>query len=420
MRQFPNPTCYCSPHPSAVCSKHGLAKPPASGPACRTIVRKTRCLPKPPGSPARACRRGAVFGEAADERGHPVRFGSRRPRPAGRQPAAGVADQVGQQGVRPARGHPQHLLRRRRRRVRQPARSERLRQEHAADDDRRARRVRPRARSRSTARKVAGPRRETGVVFQSPVLLPWRTVLDNVLFPVELLRLPAAQLQDARAGAAAHGQDRRLRRRAAAPAVGRHAPARRHLPRAGARSGPPADGRAVQRARRHHPRRDGRGAAAHLAGQPQDRRVRHPQHPRGRIPVRPRAGDEPAAGHHRRRGCDRPAEAAPHRHDGGRGVQSLRAPSAQGHRGEPCAAEQQQLPAPNRLAEPGDRRCAAGVGGGRSRARHPLDHPAAAVGDPPRDGRPLPAAPDAPVAVALHDRAGVPAIRWSAASSSPS
>jgi NitT/TauT family transport system ATP-binding protein len=40
---------------------------------------------------------------------------------------------------------------------------------------------------------VAGPRREVGVVFQSPVLLPWRKVLDNVLFPVELLRLPREQ-----------------------------------------------------------------------------------------------------------------------------------------------------------------------------------------------------------------------------------
>ena len=37
---------------------------------------------------------------------------------------------------------------------------------------------------------VRGPRRQVAVVFQSPVLLPWRTVLDNVLLPVEMLRLP--------------------------------------------------------------------------------------------------------------------------------------------------------------------------------------------------------------------------------------
>jgi NitT/TauT family transport system ATP-binding protein len=41
--------------------------------------------------------------------------------------------------------------------------------------------------------RVTGPRREIGVVFQNPVLLPWRSVLDNVLFPVELLRLPRRQ-----------------------------------------------------------------------------------------------------------------------------------------------------------------------------------------------------------------------------------
>ncbi|MBI3075599.1 MAG: ABC transporter ATP-binding protein [Deltaproteobacteria bacterium] len=37
--------------------------------------------------------------------------------------------------------------------------------------------------------RVTGPRKEVGIVFQSPVLLPWRTVLDNVLFPIEMLRL---------------------------------------------------------------------------------------------------------------------------------------------------------------------------------------------------------------------------------------
>src|SRR6476469_7363327 len=42
---------------------------------------------------------------------------------------------------------------------------------------------------------VSGPRREVGVVFQQPVLLPWRNVLDNVLFPIELLKLPRAQYE---------------------------------------------------------------------------------------------------------------------------------------------------------------------------------------------------------------------------------
>src|SRR5712691_960962 len=33
---------------------------------------------------------------------------------------------------------------------------------------------------------VQGPTRQVGFVFQRPVLLAWRTVLDNVLLPVEL------------------------------------------------------------------------------------------------------------------------------------------------------------------------------------------------------------------------------------------
>src|SRR5438105_12789945 len=40
---------------------------------------------------------------------------------------------------------------------------------------------------------IAGPRRDIGVVFQSPVLFPWRTVLDNVLLPVDVQHLGRAE-----------------------------------------------------------------------------------------------------------------------------------------------------------------------------------------------------------------------------------
>jgi NitT/TauT family transport system ATP-binding protein len=35
---------------------------------------------------------------------------------------------------------------------------------------------------------VTGPRRETSVVFQIPSLFPWRSVLSNVLFPIEIFK----------------------------------------------------------------------------------------------------------------------------------------------------------------------------------------------------------------------------------------
>jgi NitT/TauT family transport system ATP-binding protein len=38
-------------------------------------------------------------------------------------------------------------------------------------------------------RPVSGPRSDVGIVFQSPVLLPWRTTLENVMLPVDILRL---------------------------------------------------------------------------------------------------------------------------------------------------------------------------------------------------------------------------------------
>jgi NitT/TauT family transport system ATP-binding protein len=42
---------------------------------------------------------------------------------------------------------------------------------------------------------VQSPRREVGFVFQRPVLLAWRTVLDNVLLPVELSRLSRSEIR---------------------------------------------------------------------------------------------------------------------------------------------------------------------------------------------------------------------------------
>ncbi len=39
-------------------------------------------------------------------------------------------------------------------------------------------------------KRLRGPSPEAAVVFQSPVLLPWRTVLENVLLPIEFRKLP--------------------------------------------------------------------------------------------------------------------------------------------------------------------------------------------------------------------------------------
>ena len=43
--------------------------------------------------------------------------------------------------------------------------------------------------------RIEGPRRDIGVVFQTPVLFPWRTVLDNVLLPVDVPRLGRDKLR---------------------------------------------------------------------------------------------------------------------------------------------------------------------------------------------------------------------------------
>jgi NitT/TauT family transport system ATP-binding protein len=43
---------------------------------------------------------------------------------------------------------------------------------------------------------LARPSRKVGMVFQRPVLLPWRSVFENVLFPLEMLGWPTAPRKD--------------------------------------------------------------------------------------------------------------------------------------------------------------------------------------------------------------------------------
>ena len=43
---------------------------------------------------------------------------------------------------------------------------------------------------------IHGPRRDVGFVFQSSILLPWRTILENVMLPAEVLRLDMRAARD--------------------------------------------------------------------------------------------------------------------------------------------------------------------------------------------------------------------------------
>ena len=128
------------------------------------------------------------------------------------------------------------------------------------------------------------PARDIGMVFQQALLLKWRTILDNVLLPAEIVGLPMKAARSPRPRPAQPGRARRLRRQISAAIVRRHAAAHRDRPRLHPRSQADPDGRAVRRARRADPRTDEPRNAADLARKRQDHPVRDPLDPGSGVP----------------------------------------------------------------------------------------------------------------------------------------
>jgi ABC-type taurine transport system ATPase subunit len=101
---------------------------------------------------------------------------------------------------------------------------------------------------------ITRPQPDVGFVFQAATLLPWLTVLDNVLLPAQVQRLPKAAARER-----AHGLLESVGLADFHPALPVrtlrwHAAAGGDHPRTVARPEAAADGRAVRRARRAHPR----------------------------------------------------------------------------------------------------------------------------------------------------------------------
>ena len=182
-------------------------------------------------------------------------------------------------------------------RVRRAARADRLRQEFAAAARQRSHSADLRhdrgARRRSLRRRATSM--QFGFVFQEPALLSWRTAIGNVRLPLEVVGYPPEQrvtrCEDLLDSVGL------LKFKDAYPArtLRRHEAARGDRARARLESVDPADGRAVQRARRAHARPVAGRSAAAVEPRAQDRAVRHPQYFRSDLSGRPRRGDVAAS-----------------------------------------------------------------------------------------------------------------------------
>ena len=90
--------------------------------------------------------------------------------------------------------------------------------------------------------EVLKPHPKSGVVFQSDLLLDWRSVLDNVLLPIEIKELNRNSYVVRAQESTGAGWTRGLRRQVSIRVVGRDATASRNLPRPDPGTGTAADG----------------------------------------------------------------------------------------------------------------------------------------------------------------------------------
>ena len=84
--------------------------------------------------------------------------------------------------------------------------------------------------------RVEGPNAHVAFMLQKDLLLPWRTIAENVQFGVEIQGVPLRRAPEARQGAARHCSTSASSPITIRTNVGRHAPARRARAHAGGRS----------------------------------------------------------------------------------------------------------------------------------------------------------------------------------------
>src|SRR3990170_2948321 len=254
-------------------------------PRCTPRSCRSWCFPPSPSAPWKARRR-------------PCSGRRRRSDEGRRDPRAAVGD-VGRAERRHRRGarHRQDLRRRRpgapgrrsrlsRRAAHDAARPQRLRQDDAAQDHRR---LAAAERRRRVGARAQGDRPRPGTRLRLPGLRPDALGDRAAQRGVRAGTARRAGQAAPRGRATLYRRDglERVRGPLSARALGRHAPARRPRPGARGRRRCTAHGRAVFRGRRADAAQVPGGPAAPAADREEDGDLRHPQHRRGGVRLRP-------------------------------------------------------------------------------------------------------------------------------------